>query len=245
MMDYLQQDRVADIVIENPSPYDRRWVSLDPINADGYVLMGKTGDTYLYAFPGYGLQAFLDGAKEAFAAYGYSPGLEGLIQLLMNRVYGMGASLDPMAAEQFVSQLIQRGIPLGYPIPPASAAKEIGESSFLPASPDAESEASLPSVLPPGTPPWSVVSHQNHFLAPGLMAAPFLEGPPAFFHGNRTNGAPGPTAPRLSLSHLAGVQRQEVAVWLASLARELSLLDQSANEWRTTTRSGRHPAANG
>jgi hypothetical protein len=243
LMDFLHDGRAEDVAVENPAPNQRSWVSLDPLDRTGFIPAGQVDGVYVYSRPGYGLQTFLDTYRDTFLAYGYSPGLQGLIQLMENRVFYVGTSLDPASATQFVSELVRRAIPLGCPLPPAPTSGEQGQDS-----PPGDLPAAAPAKEPAGQeehpatrPDPAEVQDHLHLLAvlePGSCGC-LLQGglPPVILPSEillseaPASGIPAEeTAPALPVLHLQDLQNlpppselfwSDLAIALANRKRDV------------------------
>ncbi|MFO1023204.1 MAG: hypothetical protein U0903_21320 [Planctomycetales bacterium] len=96
----------------------RDYLSPTPSLVPELILQGNVAGNYVYSWPGYNLQDYLDLYGKDLYLSGYDAGLAGFVQLMENRVFNAvtygTASWLPEARQAFLDEVIKRGIPTGW-----------------------------------------------------------------------------------------------------------------------------------
>lgn len=118
LMDAYDNGKLNRVNWNTVSLDSRDYLSPTPSPVSALVLKGYVAGNYVYSWPGYNLQDYLNMYGQDLSDNGYATGLEGFVQLMENRVfnavsYGTAAWL-PEARQAFLDEVKSRGIPTGW-----------------------------------------------------------------------------------------------------------------------------------
>lgn len=116
MIDLLEEGRLEETGRNEINLNGRDFLSHSPVvleNPETLVLKRIESGNYVYAWPGYGIDAYLGTYSKTLAAEGYSEGLAGFVEMMRNQVYtiGMYGSTGSAVMAAFLAEVQARGIP--------------------------------------------------------------------------------------------------------------------------------------
>lgn len=119
LIDFEQNGNLSDLTRNQVNLDSRDFLSQSPFetkNPNTLILKGIMSGNYVYCWPNYDIDAYLANNQDAFLNAGYSVGLTGFVELMINRVYNVIPYGDTgsSAAAAFITELGNRNIPFGY-----------------------------------------------------------------------------------------------------------------------------------
>lgn len=115
LVDYLKAGKLNRISTTQLSLDQRDFLSPTAVSSSSVTLKGKNSGNYIYSWPGYGLNSYIQTYVVEMQTSGFQTGLTGFVQLMTNHVYLVQAygTTSVTAASAFLSELSKRNIVYG------------------------------------------------------------------------------------------------------------------------------------
>lgn len=119
IIDFGRSGRTVELGRQQVNLDNRDFLSQSPVvteNPNTLLMKGVQSGNYVYSWPNYNIDAYLETYKKDLIKFGYSTGLPGFVELMLNRVYNVipYGNSGSAAAAAFIAELGRRGIPFGY-----------------------------------------------------------------------------------------------------------------------------------